>query len=441
MKKSIIQNITIEKIGFIIILLTIVLLNICIGSNIKQPIWLMQAIVSIFTVIYIITSKINKKQNLIIKGKIDIVVLLFMLSTVIPLVLKKYVSLDGTFNFILKYWSVYGMYILVRNIITSKQKIRILINTVIISSIIPIIFGIDKLTLNIFETFLDFINAVKIEDYRMISTFGYANTFAAYLGLTTTLAISQMLNEKTRKGKALYIVYIIVASITILLTQSKFVLALLAIIILLFIIKAIKDKKIKKGWIIAGIVIIITFFIYFFIAIKISKPLEITQEEKTCVIRNIEPNTKYKLELEIQAETDKEYDTFEIDIVEVTQYFSEKILAVERFSSFNGIKEINISTNDKIDHIEIRIKNPLEQKITINSFRINSSPYILEYKIIPDEIVRIFTTFNFKNPSVRQRTDYWRDGLDIIKQHGILGCRGKYMENAIWAKSRLFVLC
>ena len=415
----------IDKIGFIFLIIIIVLLNIFIGSNIKQPIWIIQTIVSIFTLVYLIIKKVQKEENLILKGKIDIAVLIFMVSTIIPLILGKQVSLEGTVNFILKYWSVFGFYILVRNIVKENKQIKVIINSLIISSIIPIIFGYDKITgLNLFELFLDFINAVKIEDVRMISTFGYANTFAAYLGLTTSLAIAQFLNTKSKKIKILYVIYILIASITILLTQSKFVLALLAFIIFLFIIKGIKDKKITKKWIIAGIIIIIAFFIYFFIAIQIDKTLEITEEEHTCVIRGIESNTDYKFTFNINAETDKTYDTFEISIVEVTRYFSEKTIGRISFSAFNGDKTINVSTNEEIDHIEIRIKNQLEQKITINNLQINGEPYILEYKIIPEEVVRVFTTFNFKNSSVWQRFDYWKDASKIIQDHWLFGAGG-----------------
>ena len=52
----------IEKVGFAIILITIVLLNIFIGSNIKQPIWIIQAIVSLFTLIYIIMKTIKSAR-------------------------------------------------------------------------------------------------------------------------------------------------------------------------------------------------------------------------------------------------------------------------------------------------------------------------------------------------------------------------------------------
>lgn len=419
-----VKNKKMEEIGFIVILLTIILLNIFIGSNIKQPIWFIQAIVSITTMIYIIIGKINKKKDIIIKGKIDIAVLCFMIATTIPLLLKTYVSLEGTINFILKYWSVYGIYILVRNIVTDEKKEKIIINTTILSSIIPIIFGIDKLTFNIFTPLLEIINAVEIDDIRMVSTFGYANTLAAYLSLTTSLAISQILNAEKKKSKIIYATYIIIASITIILTQSKFVLALIALIILLFAIKKIKEKNVSKKNIFIGGIISIVFVIYFFVAINIDKPLEIKENEKNCVIRGINSNTQYEFALDIEAKTDKEYDTFQVYIVEITKYFSEKTIGKTTFSNFSGTKVINITTDSEIDHIEIRIKNQLNQELTINGLKINGKPYILEYKIIPEEVVRVFTTFNFKNPSVWQRADYWKDGIKIIKETGMIGAGG-----------------
>lgn len=432
----------IEKAGLVIILLTIVLLNIFIGSNIKDPIWLIQMIVSVFTAIYLIASKINKKKNIIIKSKIDIAVLIFVISTILPYIFRTNVTLEGTINFILKYWAVYGFYILIRNIINTNKKREILINTIIISSIIPIIFGIDKLTLNISKPVLEFINSVKIDDTRMISTFGYANTFAIYLVITTSLAIAKLINTDKKKTKILYAIYILISSITIVLTQSKLVLALVAITIFIFIIKGIKEKKISKKWIIGGIVFIIAFFIYFFIAIQIDKPLKITEEEKNCVIRNIEPNTNYKFELDINSKSSKEYNTYEITIVEVTRYFSERYLDRVEFGKFEGTKILSVETSEFVDHIEIRIKNKLKQEITINDLKINGKKYILEYKIIPEELVRIFTTFNFKNSSVWQRGDYWRDGIEILQNNWLIGqggntwriCYGQVQDYLYYAK-------
>ena len=124
----------IDKIGFFVIIVTIIMLNMFIGSNIKEPIWIIQAIVSAFTAIYLIIKKIQKTKNIIIKRKIDIAVLVFMISTTIPLIFNTYVSLEGTINFILKYWSIYGLYILVNNIVIGdNKKINIVVNTLIFS--------------------------------------------------------------------------------------------------------------------------------------------------------------------------------------------------------------------------------------------------------------------------------------------------------------------
>ena len=416
----------IDKIGFFVIIVTIIMLNMFIGSNIKEPIWIIQAIVSAFTAIYLIIKKIQKTKNVVIKRKIDIAVLVFMISTTIPLIFNTYVSLEGTINFILKYWSIYGLYILVNNIVIGdNKKINIVVNTLIFSSVIVIIFGFDKFTFNIFTKIYEILNSVNIEDTRMISTFGYANTLAAYLSFVIVLAIGQFVKNKDNiKNRIIYGIYILLAIITIILTQSKMVLAIDALIILLFIIFQIKNKKISKKWIFVGIIGIELFFIYFLIAINIDKPLVVTDEEKTCVIRGIESNTDYNLYFNIDANTDKTYDVFKIKIVEVNRYFTEKVLARFNLGDFTGTKSLNIHTGDLVDHIEIRIENELNQEITINDFRINGKKYILEYKIIPEPLVRVFTTFNFKNSSVWQRADFWQDSLDIIKDNWVFGAGG-----------------
>ena len=49
----------------------------------------------------------------------------------------------------------------------------------------------------------------------MISTFGYANTFAVYLALTSSLAIGMLLNESKKSKKVLYGIYILISLVTI----------------------------------------------------------------------------------------------------------------------------------------------------------------------------------------------------------------------------------
>ena len=77
------------------------MLNIFIGSNIKQPIWLIQAMVSTFSVIYILIKKIQK-EAVIINGKIDRAVLIFMISTVLPVIFRKYSNIRWNNKFYIK---------------------------------------------------------------------------------------------------------------------------------------------------------------------------------------------------------------------------------------------------------------------------------------------------------------------------------------------------
>ena len=92
---------TIDKISYKFIILIIVMLNIFIGSNIKQPIWLIQAMVSTFSVIYILIKKIQK-EAVIINGKIDRAVLIFMISTVLPVIFRKYSNIRWNNKFYIK---------------------------------------------------------------------------------------------------------------------------------------------------------------------------------------------------------------------------------------------------------------------------------------------------------------------------------------------------
>lgn len=92
-----------DKITNKVIILVIILLNIFIGSNIKSPIWIIQTLISVYAFIYVFIKKIIcKEKNVIIKGKIDVIVLLFMISTIIPYIAQRYVTLDRNNKFYIK---------------------------------------------------------------------------------------------------------------------------------------------------------------------------------------------------------------------------------------------------------------------------------------------------------------------------------------------------
>ena len=145
----------IEKIYLMILCSNIVLLNLLVGSSHTDPRFALQALIMFETLIYIIIQKINKKKNILIKSKIDICMILYTISSSLPLIFKTYASQNYTINMILMQLTVYCLYIQTRNIITTPKRKNILINTALISSILIVIFGIDELY---FDTFRPFLN-------------------------------------------------------------------------------------------------------------------------------------------------------------------------------------------------------------------------------------------------------------------------------------------
>ena len=86
-----------KKIGILLLFATIVIFNVIIGANEKGlrvlPISILMAIILVFLIILKIK---NKDKNLIFKSKIDYFVLVFILTTTLPLLFRTYVSYSDT---------------------------------------------------------------------------------------------------------------------------------------------------------------------------------------------------------------------------------------------------------------------------------------------------------------------------------------------------------
>lgn len=417
-------NKIIDKIALVVLCIVILLLNIYIGSNISDPRTFIYLLVTIFTGIYVIVKKIVSKEKILIKNKVDICMILLLLSTAIPLIVNKYVSLGGTYDFIMKYLTVYGIYVLARNVLVTEKRINIITSSVIIFSIIPIIFGLDKLNGNFFADFLEKLNSTNVDSNRFVSTFGYPNAVAAYLSLTMFLSISKFINNKNKFLKVLNVLYILLAIVCIVLTQSKTVLVLLALIGAIFFIKAIKDKKIGKKTFIAIGILIVLFITYVIVAMQIPEVVEVTRETKTITLEGFEPSTKYNFEFVIDAKSDKEKDMFEIELVEVGRYLEESIIKRISFSTYTGIKNIEFETSDNASYLKLNIKNKVQEHLVIEKLYVNSEEYILNHKYISKGLVRIFSNFSLKYQSVWQRGDFIQDGIKLIKENWLFGGGG-----------------
>ena len=132
----------INNIGMAIIMLAIITFNLIIGANEKTFRVLPICIFTSLALIILLIKKIAYKENLI-KSKLDILVSVFMLTVTLPLVFNTFCTFQGTVEFILKYFFIYVMYLLTRNVVDTSKKVNILIATTIFASLIEIILGFD----------------------------------------------------------------------------------------------------------------------------------------------------------------------------------------------------------------------------------------------------------------------------------------------------------
>lgn len=215
-------------------------------------------------IIYLAIRLIQKKPIRIIKNKLDICVIVLVISTIIPVLFNKYASLSGSIATILEYIYVLSIYILIREITQDKKGLgRLIPNLLIISAIVLIFIGIDEITLKISQNFLKSIKVLSSEngDNRLVSTFGYPNVLATYIASILFLNIKQYLSQDKKAIKALYKTVTFIFTIGILLTYSKGIFLVLACAIPLYIV-LLKSKKHKIEVIQNMIISIITGIMY-----------------------------------------------------------------------------------------------------------------------------------------------------------------------------------
>lgn len=407
--------------------------NLIVGANEKDLRILPICIIMGLVLSYLITRKIILKQKIVIKNKIDLLVLLFMCSTLLPCIFKTYCTFQGTVEFILKYFFVYSIYLVTRNTVDNKNKINIIIAATILGSLIIAILGLDIQNQQHLSWILNKLNLEYTESYALSSTFGYKNTLAIYFVFCIFLSINQIQNIGNKKIKILYGIYISFAIYILLQSLSRivFVLFTLAIVlyfILYFLQNIIQNKKkIVKIMAIFGGIIVLLIIVVTQIGTKVSKPYELTDSTYQ---RNFnyrfEPNQEYTIKLEFENVQTLESHSrgVEIQILEINQYFNEKILTAKYIK--NGTKTINLNfkTTENLYQIDMLILNGYNEKILIKKCYINGEEYPIDYKYVPYEIGKALTTYSFNDKSIKQRVDLWKDCIKIFKQHPIIGQGG-----------------
>ena len=422
-----------DIIGMIIISIVITVFSVIIGANEKALRTLPMCILLFIICMYLIIRKIMLKQKIVVKNKIDLFVLLFMCSTILPLIFRTYCTLQGTIEFILKYFFVYAMYLVVRNTIDTTKKVNVLTSVTIISSFIVIIFGIDLQHKQYLKEIINKLNLNYSEDTRFSSTFGYANTVAIYITFCMFLALHKIQNSKNKIIKVLNIFYIILGFYIVYITISRAVLLLLLFgLILWFIIYyykyIIKNKKTIIIFSSVFIVITITLVCILLKGINYSKPLEIDNEYENYLRYEFEANKEYEIKLEIntvntQNNEKAEPKDIKIELIEENIYRNDIPLASEQIKNYNDTLTLKITPDSNYLRIRLGILTNNE-KIIIKKCYINNEEYILNHKYIPNQIARLLKSFKLKEGSIDQRLVFYKDSIKIAKNNWLIGQGG-----------------
>ncbi len=481
-----------DKIYLILLCIIIAMLNLFIGSNHQEPKTKLETIILLIGLSYIIIQKIKNKKNIIIKGKIDIAMLFFVVTTFIPLVIKSYYSLNDTINYAIEFLCVYVIYILARNLLKSKKEINLVIDVTLISSILIIIFGLDKLYFNVFENFLEFINSAKSNAYGMVSIIGYSNPLAAYMSLLSFFALGRYLSVENKYLKALYSSYIQIAMIGFVFGNSRALMVMYPIIfiiyllilnnnykrlqaivtigenviialifyaicnkivisnfilwlifacnlIIVYLLNLITNKimakvkfKINKKKLLIVIFIMVLLLITYFIVVKdIGETVNLSQG-KTIQLLGLKNNENYNIKINLNVNTKENNEVKLIINSSTSQRIYEDVKEISLQRGKQNL-EFDIKTNQDFERMYMCVSGLRgeNEEVIINHIYLNNKEYIVKYKYLPNDVIRMFRTLNFRTVSIYERIAFCKDSLKLAQNHLIFGAGGCTFSNHI----------
>ncbi len=236
-----ITQIKFDKIIMILMCVLIYTSCIFIGSPIQSNASIFEAIALLIILIYATIQKFILKNFKIIKGKVDIICLILAVSTITPLIAGTYKNLNSQINGTFTYVTLFGIYIVVRDLIErNKEYKKNIISSIIYSSIFIAFTGIDMLTTNMITKALFFFGnpeTVNMEN-RMMGIMGYENAFAVLMAVNVMLCLGKY-NQDGKKS-LFSITYIFISSL--ILSYSRLTFIIFGLILIAYII-LLKDKN------------------------------------------------------------------------------------------------------------------------------------------------------------------------------------------------------
>ncbi len=412
--------------GLIIIVCSFIL----VGTPIKYNCLELNIIITLIGTMVMLYKIAIKKEKLINK-KIDIVVLVFCISPLIPLIFKSYSNLEDTIILLIKNISIYSIYYIVKQIIIkNEENKKIFINTIIASGVILAIIGIEELTCGIIYENLKIIGIPHVMniEHRMFSSLGYANSFAIIMAIDILLCLNRF-----KEHKIIYGILIIIFGTCLILTYSRGVLIMFTILYLLYLF-LIKRNTIKLKYIIMLMIIILLFIIFYIIGINLDVPLEIFKNgESNNQIRrnilNVGKNKEYTFVFDIQAKSSFiNTKNYTITIREENKYYDKIEEHKIEIGNEKGKKEIKFTTSSETVDIVIFFNSSskkFQQGLTINSLQINGEKFPLNYAYLPVKLVEKIQSISSTQKSSWERGVYFIDSLKIIRNNIFFGTGGR----------------
>ena len=237
-----------KRIVDFLMVLMLIIVNLLPGSPLLYNIEISNLLINIVAIIYVGIS-IRKRQTIKL-NKIDILVTVLSLTTLIPLISNKYLSLLDTVHYVLKYMSALNIYFIVKKYTKEESNIDKILKVITFMSTVFILFGIDIMTTNSLSAVYDFLKIPTLGSKnldRMYSIFKYANTFCAYISMALFLNISLYLKEENVKKKGIYACCIFMQIFGIIVSYSRMCwLIVVALLIVYSIYQKRNGKSINK---------------------------------------------------------------------------------------------------------------------------------------------------------------------------------------------------
>lgn len=432
--KKIMQNINI-----IFVIIVTLLSTFLIGTPFYiSNIYIVYMMIGIYSIFYYILSIIKKEK--IITNKLDMFIGLLAFSSFIPLIFKTYASLSDTIYGIIKYFSIFNIYIIIKNECRKNPKnIDVLINTLIVSVLILCIIGLDEINGNYLEGFKKFINFsyVEFDQVRIASLFSNANVMAAITGVGIFLCFGCIEKNKNVIKKTIYSLFALIMIITFLLTFSRLAYIMFIVALILYFLALVKKynllKKINKKIVIISGLLIGVLVMYIIIGLQIPEKLVINEKyQKT--LYSMQSDSDYIFTLDINAIAENENSIITIIIKEKNKYEDDIKDTVISFGAFEGVKEIKIHTQKNTVLAYFFIETSNGAKLIINDAKLNGEKFILKYKLLPTEIIERIQGINLNLKSVWERGEFITDALKIAKDNWLFGLgtnAWKYMQSEV----------